>query len=461
MLFNSLFFLLVFLPTSWAAYALLGRAAPGWRVAFLVLLSLLFYGSFDPRFVPLLVGSVLVNWLLAGAFASRPQQGWLIPVAITINLALLGIFKYLDFFAGILALLPGTSVQEIHLALPIGISFFTFQQIMYLSDLRAGRTEHVGLLDYTLYVAFFPRVIAGPLVEPRAFFPQLPTRDTPPVHTEWIARGLALLTLGLAKKVMIGDTLGSYVDPIYSRLAAGARPSVAEAWEATLGYTFQLYFDFSGYTDMALGLALLFGIVLPQNFDAPYRSNSIQDFWRRWHITLSLFLRDYLYIPFGGSRYGVPRQLLALFATMTLGGLWHGAGWTFVAWGALHGLALGSHVLWRKAGLVMPNPVAWALTFAFIALAWVLFRAPTFSAAADVYAGLVSLTPAGFGGAAQGFWPLAAGAAALAMIGPTAWEVSQRLEPVRWAAAALALLLTAVLLKVGDDANFDFIYAQF
>jgi D-alanyl-lipoteichoic acid acyltransferase DltB (MBOAT superfamily) len=461
MLFNSLFFLLVSLPVSWAAYAFVERAAPGSRVTFLVLLSLLFYGSFDLRFVPLLAGSILVNWLLAGAFASRLQQGWLIPMAIMVNLALLGTFKYLDFLAGILALLPGASVPRVLLALPLGISFFTFQQIMYLSDLRAGRTEHVRLLDYALYVAFFPRVIAGPLVEPRAFFPQLPTHGAPPVQAEWIARGLALLTLGLAKKVMIGDTIGSFVDPIYGRLTAGARPSIAEAWEATLGYTFQLYFDFSGYTDMALGLALLFGIVLPQNFDAPYRSNSIQDFWRRWHITLSFFLRDYLYIPFGGSRYGVPRQLLALFATMALGGLWHGAGWTFVVWGALHGVALGTHVLWRKAGLVMSNPAAWALTFAFIALTWVLFRAPTFSAAADVYAGLVGLTPAGLGSATSGFWPMVAGAAALAIVGPTAWEVAQRLEPVGWAAAALALLLAAILLKVGDDANFDFIYAQF
>jgi D-alanyl-lipoteichoic acid acyltransferase DltB (MBOAT superfamily) len=251
------------------------------------------------------------------------------------------------------------------------------------------------------------------------------------------------------------------VDPIYAGIAAGAAPTVLEAWQATLGYTFQLYFDFSGYTDMALGLALLFGIVLPQNFDSPYRAVSIQDFWRRWHITLSLFLRDYLYVPFGGNRHGLPRQVLALFATMTLGGLWHGAGWTFVAWGALHGVALGMHLVWRTAGLSMPDAVGWILTFTFVALAWVLFRAPSFSAATAIYAGLAGFGAPGTGQASLAFWQLLAVAAALATIGPTAWKLSREMPPLRWAAAAVALMLIAVLLKVGDDSNADFIYAQF
>jgi D-alanyl-lipoteichoic acid acyltransferase DltB (MBOAT superfamily) len=456
MLFNSLLFLLVFLPVVWAGYLALLRLAPGLRTTYLVLVSFGFYGSFDIRFVPLLAASILVNWLLAGAFVSSGRAP-LVSVAIAANLLLLGLFKYLDFFAGVI---PGLAPPHVQLALPLGISFFTFQHIMCLSDLRSGRTGHVGLLDYALYIAFFPRVIAGPLVRPAELFPQLRERTALP-SAETVARGLALFVLGLSKKVFIGDPLGASVDPIYARIAAGAAPTVTEAWQATLGYTFQLYFDFSGYTDMALGLALLFGIVLPQNFDAPYRANSIQDFWRRWHITLSLFLRDYLYIPFGGNRHGLPRQVLALFATMALGGLWHGAGWTFVAWGALHGAALGIHLVWRKAGLSMPNALGWALTFAFVALAWVLFRAPSFSAATAIYAGLLGLTPAGLGHASPSFWPLLAGAAALAMVGPTAWRLSREVPPLRWAAAALALVLVAVLLKVGDDANADFIYAQF
>jgi D-alanyl-lipoteichoic acid acyltransferase DltB (MBOAT superfamily) len=459
MLFNSLVFLLLFLPAAWLAFAGIARFAPGLRTAYLVLVSFLFYASFDLRFVPLLAASILLNWLVAGAFVGTGGKA-LVSVAVAANLALLGIFKYLDFFSGLLALLPGLRPPHVELALPLGISFFTFQHIMYLSDLRSGRTRHVGLADYALYIAFFPRVIAGPLVRPAELFPQLARQLARP-SAETVARGLALLVFGLAKKVFLGDPLGAHVDPIYARIAAGAEPSLAEAWQATLGYTFQLYFDFSGYTDMALGLALLFGIVLPQNFDAPYRANSIQDFWRRWHITLSLFLRDYLYIPFGGNRHGLPRQVLALFATMALGGLWHGAGWTFVAWGALHGAALGLHLVWRKSGYSMPDALGWLLTFAFVALAWVLFRAPSFSAATAVYAGLLGLNPAGPGQAAMAFWPLLALGAALATIGPTAWTLSRSLPPLRWAAALIALVLVAVLLKVGDDSNADFIYAQF
>ena len=459
MLFNSLVFLLAFLPASWAGHLAILRFAPALRTPFLVLVSGLFYASFDLRLVPLLGTSILANWLLAGVFLHSGRRP-LVSVGIAANLLLLGIFKYLDFFGGLVGLVPGVTPPHVNLALPLGISFFTFQHIMYLSDLRSGRTSHVGLLDYALFIAFFPRVIAGPLVRPAELLPQLAAAPAFP-SAESVARGLALFVFGLAKKVLVGDPLGAHVDPIYARIVAGAQPTCLEAWQATLGYTFQLYFDFSGYTDMALGLALLFGIVLPQNFDAPYRAHSIQDFWRRWHITLSLFLRDYLYIPFGGNRHGLPRQVLALFATMALGGLWHGAGWTFVAWGALHGIALGLHLVWRKAGLSMPDALGWLLTFAFVALAWVLFRAPSFSAATAVYAGLLGLAPAGPGLSTGTFWPLLAVAAALATLGPTAWTLSRSLPPLRWAATATALLLLAALLKVGDDFNADFIYAQF
>ncbi|MDB5558662.1 MAG: rane bound O-acyl transferase family protein [Enterovirga sp.] len=459
MLFNSLVFLLAFLPAAFAGQAFVLRFAPRSRTAFLVFVSFVFYASFDLRFVPLLAASILLNWLVAGAFV-RSGRKPLVGVAIAANLLLLGLFKYLDFFGGLLALDPGATAHRYELAFPLGISFFTFQHVMYLSDLRAGRTAHVGLLDYALYIAFFPRVIAGPLVRPGELFPQLAARPALP-SAEVIARGLVLLALGLCKKGFIGDPLGGHVDPIYAKIAAGAAPSLAEAWQATLGYTFQLYFDFSGYTDMALGLALLFGIVLPQNFDAPYRAVSIQDFWRRWHITLSLFLRDYLYIPFGGNRHGLPRQVLALFATMALGGLWHGAGWTFVAWGALHGAALGIHLVWRRAGRAMPDALGWVLTFGFVALAWVLFRAPSFAAAGAVYAGLLGLGQAGIGETSWAFWQLITIAAALAAIGPTAWTLSRALPPARWVAALAALVLVAVLLQVGDDGNADFIYAQF
>jgi D-alanyl-lipoteichoic acid acyltransferase DltB (MBOAT superfamily) len=454
MLFNSLVFLLLFLPCAVVLHELVSRARPTWRVPLLVALSIVYYASWDAGFAPLLAASIILNWLAAKVFAST-RLPILITVAIALNLLLLGVYKYLDFFT---ALLPGASAAPIGLAVPLGISFFTFQHIMYLADMKAGRTGPATLGRYALYVAFFPRLIAGPLVRPGEFFPQL---DSAPLggaqFAERLALGLMLLTAGLAKKVFLGDPLADLVDPVYAGVAAGTAPTVLEAWQATLGYTFQLYFDFSGYTDMALGLALLFGIVLPQNFQAPYRATSIQDFWRRWHITLSHFLRDYLYIPFGGSRHGLPRQVLALFATMLLGGLWHGAGWTFIAWGGAHGAALGVHLIWRKAGFAMPSALGWVLTLLFVALAWVLFRSPSFSAALTIYGRLLGFGPLGV----DFQWPLLAVAALIATVGPTTLDSLRRAAPSRWAGVLAALLLSAVLLKVGDDSNRDFIYAQF
>jgi D-alanyl-lipoteichoic acid acyltransferase DltB (MBOAT superfamily) len=459
MLFNSLVFLLLFLPGSLLLLALAEQVAPRSRLPILVLLSFVFYGWWDLRFVPLLAASIVLNWAAGGIYA-RTRQGWVIPLAIVADLALLGLFKYLGFFADLLNALPGASLPHVDLAFPIGISFFTFQHVMYLADLRAGRTEPVGLMRYALYVAFFPRVLAGPLVRPNEFMAQLgePAWSRPDAAARF-ARGLMLLIAGLAKKVFLSDPLGAFVNPVFANAAKGVGPSVIEGWQAILGYTFQLYLDFSGYTDMALGLALMLGIVLPQNFDAPYRASSIQDFWRRWHITLSLFLRDYLYIPMGGSRHGLTRQLLALIATMALGGLWHGAGLTFVAWGAVHGLALAAHVLWRKEGLAMPAALGVLCTFVFVALAWVLFRAPSFAAAVAIYKG--AFGAGGLGKVDTGFWPLLAVCGVFAVVGPTVWRAVHRVPPGRWIAVAATVLLVLVLLKVGDDANFEFIYAQF
>ncbi|TDR89963.1 MBOAT family O-acyltransferase [Enterovirga rhinocerotis] len=455
MLFNSLAFLLLALPAAVALTAIVERIAPRWRVAWLVALSFAFYATFDLRFVPLLAASVVLNWLVARAFI-RSGRAALVSLAIAANLALLGLYKYLDFAVGILDALPGVALEAPGWAFPLGISFFTFQHISYLADLRAGKAEPVPLLRYALYVAFFPRIVAGPLVRAHELFPQLdavPGGD----RAERLARGLLLLIAGLAKKVLIGDALAGLVDPVHAGIAAGRVPTVIEAWQAALGYAFQLYFDFAGYTDMALGIALMLGIVLPENFCAPYRATSIQDFWRRWHITLSLFLRDYLYIPFGGNRHGLPLQVLALFATMALGGLWHGAGWTFVAWGAAHGIALGLHLLWRKAGFAMPSALGWLLTFGFVVLAWVPFRAESFEAAFVLLRSLVGFAPLG----RFADWSMILVAAALAVIGPTAYDLTRRLPPRIWVAVGAALLFAAVLVEVGSDANRDFIYARF
>ncbi len=457
MLFNSFAFLLVFLPAALALHVCVERFRPAWRLPLLAVLSFAFYGYWDWRFVPLLAASILVNWLVAEAF-QRSRAGTLITAAIVANLAVLAVFKYFNFFAGIAELVPGVLVPRSDLALPLGISFFTFHHVMYLVDLRRGHAPRYDLVRYALYIAFFPQVLAGPLVRWREIMHQFDERPyARPDAWERAGRGLLLLAIGLAKKVFVGDPLGQLANPVFEAAAAGTAPTFVEAWQGTLAFTFQIYFDFSGYTDMALGIALLFGIVLPQNFDVPYRATSLQDFWRRWHMTLSRFLRDYLYIPLGGSRHGLSLQLWALFATMALGGLWHGASWTFVAWGVAHGLGLGAGVLWRRAGLAMPALAGWALTGLFVCLTWVLFRAQTFDAAIAMYKGLFGLTEWG-----RGFrWRTIALAGAIAILGPTAWAAAHRAGPWRWLAVAVGIAFTLILFKIGDDANYEFIYFQF
>jgi D-alanyl-lipoteichoic acid acyltransferase DltB (MBOAT superfamily) len=457
MLFNSFAFLLVFLPAALLLHWAVERFRPEGRLPALAFLSFVFYGYWDWRFLPLLALSILVNWLVAEAFG-KTKTTVLIPLALAGNLLVLGVFKYFNFFADLANLIPGLHAPRLEIALPLGISFFTFHHVMYLVDLRAGRAPRYDLVRYALYIGFFPQVLAGPLVrwsEVMHQFDERPYKRSD--AAERFSRGLMLLTVGLAKKVFLGDPLSEYVNPVFQAAAQGKAITVVEAWQATLGFTFQIYFDFSGYTDMALGLALLFGIVLPQNFDIPYRAVSLRDFWRRWHMTLSRFLRDYLYIPLGGSRRGLPMQLWALFATMALGGLWHGAGLTFVAWGVAHGVGLGAGVLWRRAGLSMPAWLGWALTFVFVVLAWVPFRAASFDAMLRVYEALFGFAPLG-----AGFrWRTIALAAAIAMLGPTAWSFVHRMPPWRSIAIAFAVVLVLVLFKIGDDANYEFIYFQF
>ncbi|TCR63516.1 MBOAT family O-acyltransferase [Bosea sp. BK604] len=457
MLFNSFVFLLGFLPLALALHWLVERFQPGWRLPLLAGLSFAFYGYWDWRFIPLLAFSILINWLIAEAFLKTKRAG-LITLAIVLNLAVLALFKYFNFFADLAGMIPGLPAPKLDLALPLGISFFTFHHVMYLTDLRRGEAPRYDLVRYALYIAFFPQVLAGPLVRWREIMHQFEERPYLRADSaERVARGLMLLTFGLAKKVMLGDPLAEYANPVFAAAAAGQAVSMAEAWQGVLAFTFQIYFDFSGYTDMALGLALLFGIVLPQNFDAPYRSTSIQDFWRRWHMTLSRFLRDYLYIPLGGSRNGLPLQVWALFATMALGGLWHGAGLTFIAWGAAHGIALIVALFWRRANLPMPAPLGWLLTFIFVMLCWVLFRATSFEAALVIYKAMFGFAPHGIGFKWRALLP----AAAFAILGPTSWALVHKLPPARWIAVLTAILFVLVLFKIGDDANYEFIYFQF
>ncbi len=472
MLFHSQPFLLLFLPLTLAGYYA-AAARPRLRLWLLVAASILFYGYWEIRLVPLLVVSVVGNWLLAH-LATRGRAGghwrrrlpWL---GVALNLAVLGVFKYADFFADSLGLMFGFAHERWNIILPLGISFFTFQQISYLVDLRRGEAPVYDFLDYALYVTFFPQLIAGPIVRHHEIIHQY--RDDPwrPGLARRLSRGLALLVMGLFKKVVLADGLALIADPIFARAAgtasalAAAPLGFAEGWLAALCFTFQLYFDFSGYTDMAIGLALMFGLTLPINFDAPYRATSIREFWRRWHMTLSRFLRDYLYFALGGNRRGARLQAAAAMGTMLLGGLWHGAGWTFVAWGGMHGVAVVVNHWWRRTGIALPWPLAWALTMGFVVVGWVLFRAADFPAAFHMLGAM-----AGAGGIAldvleapKDLWLLPL-AAVLAILGPTAYRLAHaRLEPRPALAAGLAVALVYVTLSVGGGDNAVFIYFQF
>jgi D-alanyl-lipoteichoic acid acyltransferase DltB (MBOAT superfamily) len=395
MLFGAQPFVLVFLPAVLAAVQvarLVGGRAP---LAVVLGASLTFYGAWRVAFLPLLIGSIAMNysagwwigWLRnagieTGAHVRKRAVTAVLACGIALNLLLLFWFKYAGFAARVVGLGPPG------VALPLAISFFTFQQIMFLADRARGRCPAVGLLDYATFVAFFPHLIAGPLVRPGEIIPQLAARDLGRWDGARVASGLTVFLLGLAKKLVLADTFATYADAGFGAAAQGADLTLAEAWCAVPAYTLQIYFDFSGYSDMAIGLARMLGVRFPLNFAAPYRAASIADFWRRWHITLGLFLRDYVYIPMGGNRCGAWRQRANLMATMLLGGLWHGAAWTFVLWGGLHGAFLVVHAGWRRLGVALPRAVGVALTLLAVTLAWVPFRADGMAAAWAMFRGL-------------------------------------------------------------------------
>jgi alginate O-acetyltransferase complex protein AlgI len=385
MLFNSFEFLFMFLPTTLFGYH--GLRVYGRRDAakiFLALASLFFYGWWDVRYVPLIIISVVMNFGAGLLMKSRELARPVLILGIIFNLCLLGYYKYANFFLGNFGELTGISLTVGSIVLPLGISFFTFQQIAYLVETsRDGRYEQ-NIVNYSLFVMFFPHLIAGPITHPREMLPQFDIAGSKQFDASQVNIGMAILVLGLAKKVVIADTLAFLANPVFSAADSGGTVSSAAAWMGALAYTFQLYFDFSGYSDMAIGLGLLFGIHLPVNFASPYKSKSIVEFWRRWHITLSRFLRNYIYIPLGGNRKGHPRRYLNLLITMGLGGLWHGAGWTFLAWGLLHGAYLIINNVWSRFFQPLPALVAWAVTSLAVIIGWVLFRAMTFTGAITI-----------------------------------------------------------------------------
>ncbi len=459
MLFNSQVFIVFFLPVVLGLYYLFAehRAA---RQSVVVLASLAFYAWWDVRFVPLLVGLTVANWLLAQWFGAWRAK-WIPVVGVVLNLAVLGLFKYADFFRGTVFDLLGGNWRPWNLILPLGISFFVFQKISYLIDLRRGDRHIYGFLDFCMFVMFFPQLIAGPLVRHNEIIHQFDLDPRRADMWENLSRGFALFIIGVAKKVVFADTLAMVADPLFTK-ALGMPLSAMEAWTAAGAYTLQIYFDFAGYSDMAIGLALMFGLRIPFNFNAPYRALSVRDFWRRWHMTLSRFLRDYLYIPLGGNRCGPVRQAVNVIATMLLGGLWHGANWTFVAWGGLHGVALAVNHVWETQGVRLPRAIAWALTLLFVIGGWVLFRSPDFSHAGQVLASMVGTHGVGHVVLDREYVVVLAVGAAVATLGSTSQETALRwLWPEPWIAVTGGVALAFLLLLVGGRLPNVFIYFQF
>jgi len=394
MLFNSYIYLLLFLPIALIGFLLLQRAPI--RVAFgwLVLMSLAFYGWWNPNapgpwtpfYVLLILGSCIGNYFFGRYLSGHkhtPGGKAMLTVGVVANLGLLGYYKYAGFLAGLFKTVTGSTHELPHIVLPLAISFFTFLQIAYLVDAYRGETEEYHFTDYLLFVTFFPHLIAGPLVHHKEMMPQF-SRRRASGRTLDLSVGMTMLAMGLFKKVVLADNLAITATGIFNLAGSGTRPpSFVEAWAAALAYTLQLYFDFSGYSDMAIGSARLFGIRFPLNFHSPYKADSVVEFWRRWHMTLSRFLRDYLYIPLGGNRKGKARRYVNLLLTMVLGGIWHGAGFAFLLWGLLHGLYLCVNHAWfafrKKRNLgPLPKGLAVALTFFAVLAAWVPFKAGTF-----------------------------------------------------------------------------------
>ena len=515
MLFNSFSFLFLFLPVVLVGFFAIGRRSHIWGAAWLAAASLVFYGWWSASYIALLLASIVCNYGLGwriGHSQAPARKRWLL-LGLTANLALLAYFKYADFFIHSVNALTQAEWPLLNVILPIGISFFTFTQIAFLVDTYQGKVSEYRFVHYLLFVTYFPHLIAGPVLHHKEMMPQFDQPSTYRLSSANIAVGLAIFAFGLAKKVLIADNLAPHAGFFFDQRDA---PSLLVAWGGVLAYTFQLYFDFSGYSDMAIGLSRLFGIRLPLNFNSPYKADSIIEFWRRWHMTLSRFLRDYLYIALGGNRHGPLRRYLNLGATMLLGGLWHGAGWNFVIWGALHGAylminhgwsALAGAAGWSSTG--RPWQLASILlTFIAVCFAWVFFRAADLPRALTIVQGMVGAyrvaLPDGIGNHLGSLKPLAerygvtfylgggarfmqtygwvALAGAIALLAPNTQQLMRRFDPaldydaaratdrtagprrMAWrpsGAWALALAVITVLSLLSLTRPAEFLYFQF
>lgn len=464
MLFNSFEFILVFLPIVFSGYFLLTRfnqytGAKLW----LLIASFVFYSWFNVSYVFLLATSIAFNFVVAKlivrATAVSMRKLWL-SIGVIINVGLLGYYKYADFFISNINAVSGSDFNLLHIILPVGISFFTFQQIAYLVDTYKNESDNYDLLNYSVFVSFFPQILSGPISHHKEMIAQFKDKALSKLNTGNIARGIFIFNMGLAKKIVIADTFGKVANHGY---ANSELLGLLDSWITSFSYSVQLYFDFSGYTDMAIGVALLFNIRLPENFWSPHKSVSIQEFYRRWHITLSRFMRNYIYIPLGGNRRGEVGTYFNLCVTFVIGGLWHGASWTFVFWGALNGIGLVVHRLYRNLKINTPDVVAIAITFVFVMIARVFFRASDWSMAMDVLKGMAGLQE----GAASfklltsyydaPFWI----AGIVLLFGLNSTQIGERFTPnVRY----LILLVFMILLNLmfmNSAIKQDFLYFDF
>jgi len=497
MLFNTLGFVFVFLPVTLAVFFLLGRVQQTLARAWLAAASFAFYGWWNPRYVVLLAGSIAANYLLAAALtrarANRrhgPARA-LLGFAVAANLALLGWFKYAAFFVANLNAVAGAGWALPHVVLPLGISFFTFTQIAYLVDLSRGEPIHYPFIDYVLFVTYFPHLIAGPILHHREMMPQFRRDATFRFHADRASVGLTVFAIGLFKKVILADGVSRFVAPVFDTPAV-QQLTLPDAWAGALAYTLQLYFDFSAYCDMAVGASTMLGMSIPLNFFSPYQATSIIEFWRRWHMTLSRFLRDYLYFPLGGNRHGTARRYVNLMLTMIIGGLWHGAAWTFVAWGALHGAYLCINHAWRTLRPPMPGAAApsaagrvfaQTLTLLAVVVGWVVFRAQDFASARAILMSMAGLRGAATGSVVGFAWPAVSGwivaLMAIALVAPNTQQIMAERRPalaaepyatqaaapwLRWSPNMATAVLVGVLFVIAVlnlNQRSPFLYFQF
>lgn len=459
MLFSTQSFLILFLPLVLIAFYSCVQIRI-LRQLVLIAASLIFYGMWNWQFVPLLILLSLVNWLIACQYGKNLHKAWL-TAGVILNLAMLGFFKYANFFAANVDDLFGMHHTPWNIMMPLGISFFVFQKISYLVDLRRGDKHIYSLVDFFEFVTFFPQLISGPIVRHNEIIPQFEKNPVNAQLWENISKGLCLILIGLFKKVAIAESIAMTCNPLFEQATSGQMLNMTEGWVAAISYSLQLFFDFSGYSDMAIGTALLFGLQLPYNFNAPYQSHNLQEFWRRWHMTLSRFLRDYLYIPLGGNRCGSIRQSSNLIITMLLAGLWHGAGWSFVIWGGMHGVGLAINHTWKKFALFsIPKPIAWIMTLLFLLFSWVLFRAENFSTATHIWQSMMGMN--GFGSYHIRHNIVFFFAILLVLFCPSSQNlVNNYLRPSKWIAIVGGFAAAYFILLIGGRIPDAFIYFRF